>query len=64
MKVIGVDVGSGSVRAAVIEFTKNDAKLLATFTKSTTTESPNPDWYEQNSSDIWDSVIHCVKVSS
>lgn len=62
MKVISVDVGSGSVRAAITEFDQGHVgSLLASCTKEILTESPNPDWYEQSSGDIWDAVVECIK---
>lgn len=67
MNLLGVDVGSGSVRAALTSFTTQTinatsiAKVLANESKPTTTISPQDDWYEQSTSEIWSAVLECVK---
>lgn len=57
---IGIDVGTGSVRAALID---NDGKMLKTSSRNITTWNPNPGFYEQSSDDIWNSCCHVVKVT-
>lgn len=56
--VIGIDVGSGSARAAVF---KKDGKMLGTASRATQTWHPQPDFAEQSSTDIWRSVCYAVK---
>ena len=57
--VIGVDVGTGSVRAALVQ---SDGKVIATETKPIRIWNPHPDFYEQSSEDIWEAVVFTVKV--
>lgn len=67
MNLLGVDVGSGSVRVALTSFTsqtnKNTtiAKVLQSESTPTTTHSPQDDWYEQSTSEIWSALVDCVK---
>lgn len=56
--VIGVDVGTGSVRAALVQ---SDGKVIATETKPIRIWNPHPDFYEQSSEDIWEAVVFTVK---
>lgn len=56
---VGVDVGTGSVRAAVVS---SDGKLIGSSTRSIQTLNSQRDFYEQSSDDIWSSVCHVVKV--
>lgn len=55
---IGVDVGTGSVRAALVNQT---GKILRVETKSISTWNPKPDFYQQSSDDIWNSCCTVVK---
>ncbi|XP_067642778.1 FGGY carbohydrate kinase domain-containing protein isoform X2 [Eurosta solidaginis] len=55
---VGVDVGTGSVRAALVD---RKGKVLRQCVKSIQTWNPENDYYEQSSQDIWSSVCHCVK---
>ncbi|XP_066155962.1 FGGY carbohydrate kinase domain-containing protein isoform X1 [Euwallacea fornicatus] len=55
---VGVDVGTGSVRAALV--TEN-GKILKNHAGSTKTWNVQPDFYEQSTDDIWAAVISCVK---
>lgn len=55
---IGVDVGTGSVRAALVT---KDGTLVKTETKSISIHSSKTDFYEQDSEEIWEAVCYCVK---
>lgn len=57
---IGVDVGTGSARAALVDGTGTVHKVHV---KETKTWNPAPDHYEQSSDDIWSCVCECVRVS-
>lgn len=56
---IGVDVGTGSVRAALVDA---HGRVQRTHVKPTKTWNPIPDHYEQSSDDIWSSICECVQV--
>lgn len=56
---VGVDVGTGSVRAAVVS---EHGKIVSTSTQATKTWNIQPDFFEQSTEDIWNAVIKCVKV--
>lgn len=56
---VGVDVGTGSVRAALVGAQGRIAKIHS---KPTRTWNTQPDFYEQSSDDIWMAVVECVKV--
>lgn len=56
---IGVDVGTGSVRAALV---KQDGKLVATASKEIRIWNPKPDFYQQSSEEIWSAVRYTMKV--
>uniref|UniRef100_A0A8B9HJM9 Carbohydrate kinase FGGY N-terminal domain-containing protein n=1 Tax=Astyanax mexicanus TaxID=7994 RepID=A0A8B9HJM9_ASTMX len=55
---VGVDVGSGSVRAALVT---RDGRVKATAEESITVWTPQPDYYEQSSEDIWRKCCNTVK---
>ncbi|KAK7058756.1 hypothetical protein SK128_024871, partial [Halocaridina rubra] len=55
---IGVDVGTGSVRAALVA--KNGA-ILKTKTEAISIHNPKPNFYEQDAEEIWQAVSHCVQ---
>ncbi|XP_077978757.1 FGGY carbohydrate kinase domain-containing protein-like [Glandiceps talaboti] len=55
---IGVDVGTGSVRAALVN---SDGVILTTSQKDIKIWEPAVDFYEQSSEDIWNTVCHIVK---
>ncbi|XP_037070904.1 FGGY carbohydrate kinase domain-containing protein-like [Pollicipes pollicipes] len=55
---VGVDVGTGSVRAALFA---SDGQLLATATEAITLWNPQPDLYQQDSEAIWHSCCQCVQ---
>lgn len=56
---IGVDVGTKSVRAAVVN---RNGKVVAKATKDIRIWNPDEDFYVQSSENIWEAVIHAVKV--
>ncbi|XP_049858040.1 FGGY carbohydrate kinase domain-containing protein isoform X1 [Schistocerca gregaria] len=55
---VGVDVGTGSVRAALVS---EQGKLLNVSTKPIKTWTPKKDFFEQSSDDIWSVCCHVVK---
>ena len=55
---VGVDVGTGSARACVIDST---GEILAVSTQAITKWEPKPDYFNQSSTEIWDAVCDCVK---
>ncbi|CAH1122282.1 unnamed protein product [Ceutorhynchus assimilis] len=55
---LGVDVGTSSVRAALVTET---GKILKSHVEPTKTWNLEPDFYEQSSDDIWRAVCQCVK---
>lgn len=57
---IGVDVGSGSVRAALVD---NKGHVLKASVKEIQTWRPQTDYYEQSSKDIWECCVTVIKVS-
>ncbi|XP_053672373.1 FGGY carbohydrate kinase domain-containing protein [Anopheles nili] len=56
--IIGVDVGTGSARAALVN---SQGEVLQTFVKPIRTWNTQPNFYEQSSEDIWSAVCECVK---
>ncbi|KAI7818365.1 hypothetical protein BC939DRAFT_415194 [Gamsiella multidivaricata] len=57
---LGVDVGSGSSRAALITAS---GKLLAIYSTPFSTSRPAPDYFEQSSDEIWASICTSVKAA-
>ncbi|XP_072378786.1 FGGY carbohydrate kinase domain-containing protein [Diabrotica undecimpunctata] len=56
---VGVDVGTGSVRAALVtEF----GEIVESAVNCTRTWNIQPDFYEQSTEDIWHAVVTCVKI--
>jgi FGGY-family pentulose kinase len=55
---IGVDVGTGSVRAGVFDGT---GKMLGTAMRPIQIWKPAPDFVEQSSDDIWDRCVESVR---
>lgn len=55
---IGVDVGTGSARACVIDHTGSIVGLASQDIK---TWHPRPEFYEQSTANIWDSICTAVK---
>lgn len=58
--VIGVDCGSGSVRAGLFEV--KTGKLLRSAVKEIQINNPEAGYYEQSTDDIWNAVVTTVKV--
>ena len=58
---IGVDVGTASVRAALVG---SDGKIVTCATRPLQIWQPLPDYYEQSSEDVWRNVCLVVKVST
>ena len=56
---IGIDVGTKSVKAALVDYT---GKILTTATQSIKIFEPQPNYYEQSSEDIWNACCITVKV--
>lgn len=56
---VGVDVGTGSARAALVSST---GKILKMTTCPLEIFHPAPNFYEQSSDNIWSAVCHVVKV--
>uniref|UniRef100_A0A182NIM4 FGGY carbohydrate kinase domain-containing protein n=1 Tax=Anopheles dirus TaxID=7168 RepID=A0A182NIM4_9DIPT len=56
---VGVDVGTGSARAALVS---SHGEVLRTHVKPIRTWNTQPNYYEQSSEDIWSAVCECVKV--
>ena len=56
---VGVDVGTGSVRAALVQ---SDGRIVATESRPLKIWNPQPDFYEQSSDDVWEGVCSTVKV--
>ncbi|KAF9909841.1 hypothetical protein BX616_011041 [Lobosporangium transversale] len=57
---LGVDVGSGSARAALIT---SEGRLLAIHSTPFSTSRPAPDYFEQSSEEIWTSICTSVKAA-
>lgn len=57
---IGIDVGTGSVRAALVS---HSGPIVASSTKETKTFRADHDHriFEQSSNDIWDSICACIR---
>lgn len=55
---IGVDVGTGSVRAAMVS---SVGKVICKAAKEFTTWSPQHDYYEQSSDEIWSACVTAVR---
>ena len=55
---IGVDVGTGSVRAALVN---KKGQVLHTAVEPIEIHNPLPDFYEQSSENIWSAVCSTVK---
>lgn len=59
MYFIGVDVGTGSVRAALVD---NAGRILKKSTNVIQTWNPEENFYQQSSEDIWRSCCKVVRV--
>lgn len=58
--VIGIDVGTGSARAALVSAATG--KVVRSHVVETKTWNPRPNHYEQSSDNIWSAVCQCVRV--
>ena len=58
MAFVGVDVGTGSVRAALVS---SKGQIIGSHVVPIQTHNPQQDFYEQSSEDIWSSVCVAVK---
>lgn len=56
---IGVDVGSGSVRAALVD---QKGSVIRSSVKTLKTWNPSPGYYEQSSDDVWQCCEYVIKV--
>lgn len=61
MYFVGVDVGTGSVRAALVDGT---GRILKKSTNAIQTWNPEENFYQQSSEDIWCSCCKVVRVRS
>lgn len=57
--VIGVDVGTGSARAALVSAT---GRVCTVAVRATRTWTPKPDYFQQSTQDIWNAVCEAVQV--
>ncbi|XP_052256060.1 FGGY carbohydrate kinase domain-containing protein-like isoform X2 [Dreissena polymorpha] len=55
---IGVDVGTASVRAALVS---QHGDVVSTATKEITIWNPQPNFYQQSSDEIWAAVVETIK---
>lgn len=58
---VGVDVGTGSARAALVT---QDGRIVKTAVESIQTWNPQQDFYEQSSDNIWSACVTCIKVTT
>lgn len=58
---IGLDVGTGSARAGVVNTANGE--LLATAKRDIKTWNPKAEYYEQSSDDVWESCVTCVRTA-
>ena len=56
--IFGVDVGTGSVRAALVSY---NGKILGSHVVPIKIHNPQQDFYEQSSDDIWSAVCNAVQ---
>jgi len=56
---VGVDVGTGSARAALVAC---DGRVLEQAVQTIQTWNPEPGYYNQSSDNIWQSICQVVKV--
>lgn len=55
---IGVDVGTGSARACIID---ESGEILSIASKPTQLFRSGPDIYEQSTQDIWSAICECTR---
>ncbi|KAM8710435.1 hypothetical protein ACLKA7_017108 [Drosophila subpalustris] len=56
---VGVDVGTGSARAALVA---TDGRVVEQAVEAIKTWTPEPHYYEQSSTDIWNAICKVVKL--
>lgn len=59
MYSVGVDVGTGSVRAGLVDIT--NGKIISSHIENITTWNPKTAHYEQSSEEIWNATCKAVK---
>jgi len=59
--LIGVDVGTSSVRAALVT---SSGHVVSSASSAITVWEPEPNFYEQSSADIWQACCRVVQVRS
>ncbi len=59
MSLIGIDVGSSSIKIAAYSIT--DGKLLASFRQDLTPYHPRPGWWEQDPEEVWQTTINGLR---
>lgn len=57
--LIGVDVGTSSVRGGLVDKVGN---ILKTHVEEITTWNPKPTFYQQSSDQIWEACCKVIKV--
>lgn len=55
---IGIDVGTGSARACIID---GEGEIISVASKDITKWEPKQDYFNQSSQDIWESICYCTK---
>ena len=63
MNVIAVDIGTNSLRSAIVRFENDQGKILVSESKPITVYSPSVLFYEHDSNEIWSQLAECIKVS-
>ena len=65
MQILGIDLGSSSIKIAVFDYSKQKTLARAFFPeKELSIEVPNPDWAEQHPDVWWNSLkgaLHKIK---
>ena len=56
---VGVDVGTSSVRAALVD---KNGEVKSSAEESITINNPKPDFYEQASLEIWNKCCNLIEV--
>jgi len=58
MYLIGIDVGTSGVKSLLIT---EKGEVMAEATKSYSTSSPKPSWFEQNPDDWWSATVNAIR---
>ncbi|CRL06265.1 CLUMA_CG019034, isoform A [Clunio marinus] len=58
---VGVDVGTSSVRAGLVQKTENGSKIIKYHSEEITIFKPKANFFEQSSDDVWNKVCECVR---